>query len=103
MSGGMDNPVEVVFTPGGERPDIERGDILVARNAGQDWTPILPLLGGIVLDEGAVFQHAALIAREYRIPCVLQTREATTAITDGQRITIDGGAGVVELRPGAGA
>ena len=92
-----------VFTPGGERPDIERGDILVARNAGQDWTPILPLLGGIVLDEGAFFQHAALIAREYRVPCVLQTREATTAIADGQRITIDGGAGVVELRPGAGA
>ena len=92
-----------VFTPGGERPDIERGDILVARNAGQDWTPILPLLGGIVLDEGAFFQHAALIAREYRIPCVLQTREATTAIADGQRITIDGSAGVVELRPDAGA
>jgi pyruvate,water dikinase len=91
-----------VFTPGGERPDIERGDILVARNAGQDWTPILPLLGGIVLDEGAVFQHAALVAREYRVPCVLQTREATTVIHDSQRITIDGTEGVVELAPGGG-
>jgi pyruvate,water dikinase len=91
-----------VFTPGGERPDIERGDILVARNAGQDWTPILPLLGGIVLDEGAVFQHAALVAREYRVPCVLQTREATEVIHDGQRITIDGTEGVVELAPEGG-
>ena len=92
-----------VFRPGGDPPEIERGDILVARNAGQDWTPILPLLGGIVLDEGAVFQHAALIAREYRVPCVLQTREATTAIADGQRITIDGDRGLVELAPDAGA
>ena len=92
-----------VFKLGGERPEIERGDILVALNAGPDWTPVLPLLGGIVLDEGAVFQHAALIAREYRVPCVLQTREATTAIADGQRITIDGDQGVVELAPEAGA
>ena len=56
-----------------------------------------------MLDEGAVFQHAALIAREYRVPCVLQTREATTAIADGQRITIDGDRGLVELAPDAGA
>ena len=86
--------------PGGELPVIERGDILVARNAGQDWTAIPPLLGSIVLDEGAVFQHAVLIAREYRVSCVLQTREATTAIADGQRITIDANRGVVELAPG---
>ncbi len=85
------------------RPEIERGDILVTRNAGPDWTLVLPLLGGIVLDEGAVFQHAALVAREYRIPCVLQTREATRVIHDGQRITIDGDQGVVELAPEAGA
>ena len=88
-----------VFDMQGDLPDVERGDILVARNAGQDWTPILSLLGGIVLDEGAAYQHAALVAREYRVPCVIQTREGTTAITDGQRITIDGTAGLVELSP----
>ena len=81
------------------RPEIERGDILVTRNAGPDWTPVLPLLGGLVLDEGAIFQHAALVAREYRVPCVLQTREGTKVIDDGQRITVDGDAGVVELSP----
>ncbi|MCH7952767.1 MAG: hypothetical protein IIC25_02665 [Chloroflexi bacterium] len=86
-----------VAIPGAPPPKIERGDILVARNAGQEWTPILSLLGGIVLDGGAIFQHAALIAREYRIPAVLQTREATSVITDGQRITVDGDAGTVDL------
>ena len=88
-----------VFSPGGDMPEIARGDILVARNAGQDWAPILPLLGGIVLDEGAIFQHAALVAREYGVPCVIQTREATTAITDHQLVTIDGDAGTIELDP----
>ena len=78
---------------------IESGDILVARNAGQDITPVLPLLGAIVLDEGAIFQHAALVAREYRIPAVIQTLEATRVIADGQRITVDGEAGTVDLAP----
>ena len=78
---------------------IESGDILVARNAGQEITPVLPLLGAIVFDEGAIFQHAALVAREYRIPAVIQTREATRVIADGQRITIDGEAGTIEIAP----
>ena len=53
----------------------------------------------MVLDEGAVFQHAALVAREYRIPAVLQTKQATSVITDGSIITIDGTMGIVELSP----
>ena len=64
-------------------PDVEKGDILVAFNAGPAWTPIFPLLGGLVLDAGAVFQHAALVAREYGIPTVIMTRDATKVIVDG--------------------
>ena len=89
-----------VYTSGGERPEVQRGDILVAPNVGPDWTPLIPLLGGIVLDQGAVFQHAALVAREYRVPAVLMTREGTTVIADGQLIAIDGDEGVVDLAPG---
>ncbi|MCH8854084.1 MAG: pyruvate, water dikinase, partial [Planctomycetes bacterium] len=87
-----------VFAETDQIPDVEEGDILVASNAGPDWTPIFPLLAGLVLDQGAVFQHAALIAREYKIPAVLMTKEATTTIKDGQTITVDGDAGVVELK-----
>ena len=57
----------------------------------------MPLLGGIVLDGGAVSQHAALVAREYRIPAVILTGNATTSILDGQTITVDGDSGIVEL------
>ena len=96
--GRVVGPARVV-RPGGEPPTLARGDILVARNLGPDWTPAFPLFGGLVLDEGAVFQHAALVAREYRIPAVIMTRDATTAIREGQRIAVDGGAGVVDLAP----
>jgi len=50
-----------------------------------------------VLDQGSLSQHAAIVAREYRIPAVMQTRDATSAITDGQTIVVDGDQGMVEL------
>ena len=84
-------------------PRLREGDILVTTNVGPDWTPFFPLLSGIVLDSGELFQHPALVAREYGIPAVFQTRVGTTRIREGQRITMDGDAGVVELEvPGEG-
>ena len=88
-----------VVPTGPALPQVERGDILVAQNAGPAWTPILPLLGGLVLDAGAVFQHAALVAREYGIPAVIMTRDATAVVLDGQTIGIDADQGIVELMP----
>ena len=79
-------------------PDIKPGEILVAHNAGPLWTPLFPVMGGLVLNEGAVLLHAAVVAREYKIPAVMQTRSATDAIADGQTITVDGTNGVVHLR-----
>ncbi|HEX6971550.1 MAG TPA: PEP/pyruvate-binding domain-containing protein, partial [Limnochordia bacterium] len=79
-------------------PDVAPGDVLVAENAGPLWTPIFPLLAGIVLDRGSVGQHAATTAREYGIPAVLGTGQATRRLRDGQWVTVDGDAGVVELQ-----
>lgn len=78
-------------------PDVEPGEVLVARNAGPLWSPVLPLLGGLVLDEGAILQHAALLAREYGVPAVFMTRHATSMIADGAIVTVDGSAGTVRL------
>ena len=77
-------------------PQVEKGDILVALNAGEQWTPIFPVLGALVLDEGSILQHAAIVAREYGIPAVLQCKDATRRIRDGQTITVDGSLGIVE-------
>ena len=83
-------------------PDVEPGDILVARDAGPAWTPIFALLGGLVLDQGWAIQHAAIVCRELGIPCVLSTGTATTTIEPGSQITVDGDLGVVRLAQIAG-
>ena len=78
-------------------PEISRGDILVAYNAGPLWTPLFPLLGGLILDGGSLGQHAAVTAREYGLPAVIDTRVATRQIPDGAWLTLDGAAGTVEI------
>jgi len=78
-------------------PAVESGDILVAANAGELWTPVFPILGGLVLDEGSPTQHAAVVAREYGVPTVVQAKVATERIQDGQIITVDGSRGTVHL------
>lgn len=86
-----------VRLPAANLPDVEDGEILVAKDAGPDWTPIFAVLGAVVLDVGAIWQHAAVVAREFGIPAVTGTKDGTTVITDGQTITVDGDAGVVLL------
>jgi phosphohistidine swiveling domain-containing protein len=79
-------------------PAVRPGDILVAHNAGPLWMPILPLLGGLILDSGSLGQHAAVTAREYGVPAVIATGSATQQIPDGAWVTIDGEAGTVEIQ-----
>jgi phosphohistidine swiveling domain-containing protein len=78
-------------------PSVSPGDVLVAENAGPQWTPLFPILGAIVLDQGVLTQHAATTAREYGIPAVLRTNVATRRIKDGAWVTVDGDAGTVEI------
>ena len=94
--GRATGPARIVHSSA-NAPRFNKGDILVAVNVGPDWTPFFPLLGGIVLDDGEIFQHPAIVAREFRIPAVFQTRRATAVIREGQTITVDGDAGLVDL------
>ncbi len=76
---------------------LQQGDVLVTRNTGPAFNVVLPLLGAIVTDRGGQLSHAAIVAREYGIPAVVGTREATTMFADGARVRVNGDAGVVEL------
>ena len=88
-----------VVMGGDAPPQVPQGDILIAPNAGPAWTPVFPLLGGIVLDSGAVFQHASVVAREYGIPAIVMTRDGTKVVVEGQTVRVDADAGVVDLAP----
>ena len=76
---------------------IAKGDVLVTESTTEAFNILLPLLGGIVTDNGGLLSHAAIVAREYGIPGVVGTREATERIADGARLRVDGDAGEVTV------
>jgi pyruvate,water dikinase len=76
---------------------IVKGDVLVTQSTTEAFNILLPLLGGIVTDAGGLLSHAAIVAREYGIPGVVGTREATDRIPDGARVRVDGNAGEVTV------
>jgi pyruvate,water dikinase len=76
---------------------IAKGDVLVTESTSEAFNILLPLLGGIVTDNGGLLSHAAIVSREYGIPGVVGTREATERITDGMVVRVDGDAGEVTV------
>jgi pyruvate,water dikinase len=76
---------------------IAKGDVLVTESTTEAFNILLPLLGGIVTDNGGLLSHAAIVSREYGIPGVVGTREATERIVDGVRVRVDGDAGEVTV------
>ncbi|MFN8642724.1 MAG: PEP-utilizing enzyme [Candidatus Binatia bacterium] len=76
---------------------IARGDVLVTESTTEAFNILLPLLGGIVTDAGGLLSHAAIVAREYGIPGVVGTRDATRRIADGARVRVDGDKGEVTV------
>ena len=76
---------------------IVRGDVLVTESTTEAFNILLPLLGAIVTDSGGLLSHSAIVAREYGIPGVVGTREATVRLADGARVRVDGDAGEVTV------
>jgi pyruvate,water dikinase len=76
---------------------IVSGDVLVARITTPTYNVVLPLLGAIVTDRGAALSHAAIVAREFGIPAVVGTTDATLRIPDGARVVVDGDRGIVTI------
>jgi pyruvate,water dikinase len=95
-TGVYEGPARVVSSPA-EFDRVQPGDVLVTRMTSPYFTVVLPLLGAVVTDRGGQLSHAAIVAREYGIPGIVGTREATTRIADGARVRVDGTTGEVRL------
>jgi pyruvate,water dikinase len=76
---------------------MQPGDILVAKITTPAWTVLFALASGVVTDVGGPLSHSSIVAREYHIPAVLGTGVATERVRSGQRINVDGDAGVVRI------
>lgn len=73
-----------------EASKVDPGDILVCEMTMPPWTPLFATVRAVVADTGGVLSHCAIVAREYRLPCVVQTVVVTAVIQDGMLLTVDG-------------
>ncbi|MET7768312.1 phosphoenolpyruvate synthase [Nocardia sp. NPDC005366] len=95
--GIADGVVRVLSSPA-QGHSLRDREILVAPMTNPDWLPTLTRAAAVVTDNGGMTCHAAIVARELGIPCVVGARIATTTLADGAVVTVDGAAG--EVRAG---
>ena len=69
--------------------------MLVAVTTTPAWTPLFPVLAGLLTETGGVLSHAAIVAREYRLPAVVRAAGTRRTIPDAARIVVDGTSGQV--------
>lgn len=89
-------PASVIHSPS-DFSRMEPGTILVCPTTTPAWTPLFSQASGLVTDVGGVLAHGSIVAREYGIPAVLGTGQASQRIRHGQSVTVDGDRGVVLL------
>ncbi|MEX5303925.1 PEP/pyruvate-binding domain-containing protein [Kocuria sabuli] len=94
-TGVATGPVRIVHHPSEAR--LRPGDILVAPTTDPGWTPLFLTLGGLITETGSPIAHGPTVAREYGIPAVICVPEATTRLTEGQMVTIDGATGLIQM------
>jgi phosphohistidine swiveling domain-containing protein len=78
---------------------LRAGDVLVCPVTSPVWSVLFPSVGALVTDTGGTLSHPAIIAREYGVPAVVATGNGTSALRDGQLVTVDGTAGIVGIVP----
>jgi len=86
----------VVLIP--ENAQFEKGEILITGMTRPEFLPLMKKASAIVTDEGGVTSHAAIVARELNIPCVIGTKIATKAIKTGDLIEVKANHGIVLVR-----
>ncbi len=93
----------VVLDPG-DVDTLEPGAVLVTAATDPSWVPLLLQAGALVVERGGPLSHAAIVAREFDLPAVLNVSGATTLLSPGQEVDVDGVAGTVTiLEPAAAA
>lgn len=103
--GSASGKVRVLDSPE-EGNRLLEGEILVAAMTNPDWLPTIRRSAALVTNTGGMTCHAAIVARELGVPCVVGTRTATTDLHDGTTVTVDGThgrvlAGVIDSAPAA--
>jgi pyruvate,water dikinase len=96
-SGGVvEGTARVVLDPATELEPLGPDEVLVAKTTDPGWVSLFMDAGAMVVDIGGPLSHAAIIARELGIPCVINTGDGTRRIRSGERLRVDGDRGTVD-------
>jgi pyruvate,water dikinase len=85
-----------VLTSLAEGERLRPGDVLAVETTDVTWTPLFDRAGAVVTEAGGLLCHAAIVAREHRLPCVVSA-SGCTRLPDGATVQVDGYAGTVRL------
>ncbi len=77
--------------------EFEPGEILVTTFTDASWTPLFAIAGAVVTDIGSMLSHSSIVAREFNIPSVVNTKTATRSIRTGDVLVVDGDRGLVSV------
>ena len=84
-----------ILTSPDQQTEFLDGEVLVAEMTSPDWLPAMRRAAALITDGGGVTCHAAIVSRELQLPCVVGTGNATTSLSTGQEVTVDGRTGKV--------
>ena len=87
-------PVKIIKNAS-EIKRMEKGDILVTEMTTPDFVPAMKKAAAIVTNTGGMTSHAAIVSRELGVPCIVGTSNATTVLTEGMNVSVDGTHGIV--------
>ncbi|MBI4054342.1 MAG: hypothetical protein HY397_03370 [Candidatus Doudnabacteria bacterium] len=81
-----------------DRQNFRKGEILVTTMTSPIMVPIVEKAAGIITDEGGITSHAAVVAREFNIPCIVGTHGASSILKTGQMVELNADKGIVQLQ-----
>ena len=71
-----------------ELGDVQAGEVLVAPSTDPDWEPVMRKVAAIVTDQGGRTAHAAIVSREFGLPCIVGSANATRTLKTGDEVTV---------------
>ncbi len=95
-TGKVKGRIKIIQTPA-DVDKMQRGDILISQATSPDLLPAMKKAGAIVTNTGGLICHAAITARELKIPCIVGTINVTLIFKDGDMVLVDANKGIVKL------
>ncbi|PQP22586.1 PEP/pyruvate-binding domain-containing protein [Rhodococcus opacus] len=94
-AGVVEGIAHVLYEP--DFAAVQPGEVLVTPTTDPSWSSVMFISSALVVDIGGALSHAAVVARELRVPCVVNTRSGSRTIKTGDRIRVNGNSGTVEV------